>query len=311
MVAFNNSNLSGWLSRKYANQDLSTQGTVGLQKSQADLIRAQTAEEAANAAAQRAAQYGQAAAGQGQGALSMANAGQVPGLAQAEIQQRGAQAGLLGSEAGVQRSLLGPVSPGFLAGYERMSAPMVQTSPNFTPGPGQATSGGPMNTDKTGYAAGTSRVPGKGGPTEDNVSAHLSSGEAVLNKAAAEHLGRTTIDLLNAIGEQKMGLIDGGAETTKATPGGQGVAQDKGPDRAPGYARGTAKVAAKAPAKGKGPPSKGAPAKAGGKAAPPAQVSPQLLAALMQMGGGAPQPGGMPQPGVQQPMPMPMPMVGQ
>jgi hypothetical protein len=98
-----------------------------------------------------------------------------------------------------------------------------------------------------GYDTGTSMVPGKGSPTGDSVSANLSPGEAVLNVAAAEHLGRSTIDFLNAIGAQKMGL-DVGATADKSSPAkgsktdsGQKVSNQTGDT--PGYAFGTRNVA--------------------------------------------------------------------
>lgn len=57
------------------------------------------------------------------------------------------------------------------------------------------------------YKAGTAKVPGSGSGRVDTVPAKLAPGEAVLNKAAAETLGRGLIAALNAHGAQKMGLI--------------------------------------------------------------------------------------------------------
>lgn len=56
------------------------------------------------------------------------------------------------------------------------------------------------------YAQGTARVPGHGDGTVDTVDAKLAPGEAVLNKAAAEMLGRGLIDLLNKHGMLQMGM---------------------------------------------------------------------------------------------------------
>lgn len=81
------------------------------------------------------------------------------------------------------------------------------------------------------YSKGTSKVPGKGDGKTDTVAAKLAPGEAVLNKAAAEHLGRDTIDLLNAVGQAKMGL--GMTPTQKA----ETAASD-----APGFAAGTSSI---------------------------------------------------------------------
>jgi len=58
-----------------------------------------------------------------------------------------------------------------------------------------------------GYAKGVARVPGKGDGTKDTVKAKLAPGEAVLNKAAAEGMGRGLIAALNKMGAKKMGMI--------------------------------------------------------------------------------------------------------
>ena len=58
-----------------------------------------------------------------------------------------------------------------------------------------------------GYAKGTARVPGKGSPKVDSVKAKLAPGEAVLNKPAADGLGRGLIAALNKMGSQKLGLV--------------------------------------------------------------------------------------------------------
>ena len=58
-----------------------------------------------------------------------------------------------------------------------------------------------------GYKKGTAKVPGKGDGTQDTVPAKLAPGEAVLNKAAAEHMGRGLIEALNKLGSEKMGMV--------------------------------------------------------------------------------------------------------
>lgn len=58
-----------------------------------------------------------------------------------------------------------------------------------------------------GFAKGTARVPGKGDGTKDTVNAKLAPGEAVLNKPAAEGMGRGLIAALNKLGAQKMGMV--------------------------------------------------------------------------------------------------------
>ena len=57
------------------------------------------------------------------------------------------------------------------------------------------------------YKKGTARVPGKGDGTKDTVNAKLAPGEAVLNKPAAEHIGRGMIAALNAMGAHQMGMV--------------------------------------------------------------------------------------------------------
>lgn len=77
-------------------------------------------------------------------------------------------------------------------------SPSGQTFQDATP---------PEMRDRTrGYARGTARVPGKGDGTKDTVTANLAPGEAVLNKPAAEGMGRGLIAALNAVGAQKMGM---------------------------------------------------------------------------------------------------------
>ena len=100
------------------------------------------------------------------------------------------------------------------------------------------------------YSGGTSKVPGHGDGTVDKVPAMLAPGEAVLNKGAAEHVGRGLISHLNAIGAAKMGMT--------------------GPGEAGKLAKGTSKVAK-------------------GKASDTPSITPQMLQALMQQPQSAPQ----------------------
>lgn len=89
------------------------------------------------------------------------------------------------------------------------------------------------------YKHGKTKVPGHGPSDKDTVPSNLAPGEAVLNTEAADHLGRGTIQLLNAIGLAKRQLAGGG---------GVGAAQGQDPGMAagnqegspvPGYAQGT------------------------------------------------------------------------
>lgn len=60
----------------------------------------------------------------------------------------------------------------------------------------------------TSLKKGTEKVPGKGDGTKDTVPAKLAPGEAVLNKAAAEFMGRGLIKKLNEMGMHKMGMME-------------------------------------------------------------------------------------------------------
>lgn len=66
-----------------------------------------------------------------------------------------------------------------------------------------------------GHSTGTSRVPGGGSGAVDTVPAMLAPGEAVLNKGAAEHVGRGLIAKANKIGLAKMESAGTPAATTR------------------------------------------------------------------------------------------------
>ncbi len=94
------------------------------------------------------------------------------------------------------------VAPGSLsaqAGYNsiasphlRRGTPSVQPRPNYPFG--------------AGYLFGATAVPGQGSGTVDKVPAMLAPHEAVLNRAAADMLGRGLISALNARGVRQMGM---------------------------------------------------------------------------------------------------------
>jgi hypothetical protein len=140
------------------------------------------------------------------------------------------------------------------------------------------------------YSKGTARVPGKGSGTVDTVKAMLAPGEAVLNKGAAEHLGRPMIAALNAIGMVKADL--GGPPSDKDTEDDRAKPQKTSPppkstkdDRAH-FAKGTSKVAK-------------------GKPSDTKHVDPQALLKIAAMLGG---PSGRGMPTAQQPQPQPQQM---
>lgn len=194
-------------------------------------------------------------------------------------------------------------------GYDAANYPVPQQE-NY---PARGGQGGNSGGGKPrGYDTGTSQVPGKGSPKVDSVKAKLAPGEAVLNAAAADHLGRSTIDFLNAIGAAKMGL-NVPDTSDKSTPAkgskddsGQKVSNQTGDP--PGYARGTSKVAQKGPSqKSEGTKRKpgGSPSGAPGPTLPP----PGVMQALMSMSGVGNGGGGMPGPGGPSPLPMQLPQV--
>lgn len=121
-----------------------------------------------------------------------------------------------------------------------------------------------MDMDVAGMAAGGGTVPGGGDGTVDTVNAKLAGGEAVLNKAAADFLGRDLIDKVNQAGAIAMGLDQkpnqprmqpaDGAGTPATEPAQPG-------QQMPGMAAGAKKVPPqKAAAGGKEAPRKGPPA---------------------------------------------------
>lgn len=90
------------------------------------------------------------------------------------------------------------------------------------------------------FSKGTAKVPGHGDGTVDTVDAKLAPGEAVLNKAAAEMLGRGLIDLLNKHGMLQMGMPEPDADDMEE-PEEQGYAC--GTSNVRHYATGTGFVA--------------------------------------------------------------------
>lgn len=282
--------ISGLLARKYDILQQNADAQNRLSWAQSGLIGAQTQTEPMEAAARATAARGAGAAGFGQAALSQANALQVPGLAQSEIGERTAQAQDLAAHSWLQHiqgtgdpNLTGGANQRWFGddgyGYQPNSAqpgggyqvpgraqagsnnviggaqsPGYSTTTNGTsairsfdqpvPDQGQGT--------RFSFDTGTSQVPGDGSPKVDSVSAKLAPGEAVLNAAAAEHLGRSTIDFLNAIGAHKMGLTvgkDSGEAPDKSQPA-KGSKNDSGVEVSnqtgdpPGYAWGTPNVGA-------------------------------------------------------------------
>lgn len=240
--------IDGWLARKYNIQEQQANTAALEAQARVRQLDQQTKLAPGIAASQEAQAYGSAAASTGQGALARTTASTVPGTAASENLLRGSQAGLYGTQSRVGALPLGGANPLVVGSgvaragqgglnipsYASPGLPMMSTYMDDGSGGSPASSNGtgdlgaPKNFDMQGRlleSTGTSKVPGKGSGKVDTQKAMLAPGEAVLNKAAAEHLGRNTIDLLNAIGRQKMGVPDdpnsgdmsGGDQTAQGT----------------------------------------------------------------------------------------------
>ena len=184
-------------------------------------------------------------------------AGQVTPLARSEIGLRGAQGNYYGAETKNIMAQHDPANLDFgtlvhharsVLGYPDEPAPSAGTPLIGIAGPSQPASsplagpyasyrsildGGPMGAtpdeiqdqdqDAVGHASGTSKIPGEGSGKVDTVPAMLAPGEAVLNKGAAEHMGRGMIKQLNDLGLAKMGVAQdaksGSAKPPKGKPG--------------------------------------------------------------------------------------------
>lgn len=202
-----------------------------LKRAQAALTTSQAETNPQEAAAREAQGYGAASQGKGFGAYYSALAETQPSLAASEVGLRGAQGDEASATAAgtrAQTNFLGSgISPELLK--------LIQ---------GRLGQGG--------LSKGTSEVDGpapeKGAATTDTTPAMLTPGEAVLNVGAAEHLGRGTIDVLNAIGQLKMGSSGNATATkgpvTKADKAGAGgiPGYSDGYSDVPGYALGTPNV---------------------------------------------------------------------
>ncbi len=229
------------LSSYYAAMSQDKSAAAGLADAQERQTQAQTNEVAANATTARNATDTQTRL--------------AAPLAQSEIGLRNQQAGLAGSEAGVnvertqglkianKQSLLG-LNPldSFGMGYGvaldggLLTPGTMQTSRATSAGSSGATAVSPLPSVTTpsayppptyrtssvvgGFARGTSdvSVPQKPGKT-DTISAKLSPGESVLNRGATEHLGSGIIDHLNKLGMMRMAAQDEVAKHAAAIDG--------------------------------------------------------------------------------------------
>lgn len=188
------------------------------QQARAGMISAQAQQRNAETGASLAPV--QIADTQAQTALRQAQAAELPLEGAATRDLIGAQAGMQrASAAQTQRetSMMRPVTPNMLAAFSFLNrgnwlGPTDLTQGMLAPTPEPEDETGPTGPrvrrgTQLGFAMGTARVPGTGSPTKDTVPAKLAPGEAVLNKPAADILGRGLIAALNAKGAARMGLI--------------------------------------------------------------------------------------------------------
>lgn len=150
--------------------------------------------------------------------LTQARAAVLPRVTNADIAQTQAQTNLLdkqgdwyGREAAARVGLLGAQAANQTAGAGLYDAQAKDITAPLPGAIGDAATSAYANLRQrlglpAGYAKGTARVPGNGSGKTDTVPAKLAPGEAVLNKSAADTMGRGLIAALNAHGAAKMGL---------------------------------------------------------------------------------------------------------
>jgi hypothetical protein len=277
------------IDRKYDILQQQADAQTGLENAQASVLPG-------DAAARQALQRAQAF-------QTNQTAQQVAPLAQAQLQQTQAGIGETGARAGyygaLGRATLDPLSApsalelhSFATQYGYPSGRLnVQPGANggltgtqggeaaggLAPGAFSADNKLHLDGGEPGYSKGTAKVPGKPNGNKDTVKAKLAPGEAVLNKGAAEHMGRGLIGVLNAIGQHKMETQGEPGTTGSSFPQPNAGVQPMGSaNQAQAFAKGTPKVG-----KGKSAPN---------PAMPPAGL--QAIMAMMQNGGGMP--GAMP-----------------
>ena len=224
------------INRKYQILGQTAQSESDLRAAQAGQIRGATALAPGEAAAREAQAFGTAGAETGLGgyysALGGATTARVPsevGLAGAQSEQARAQA----AESTARTSAI----PG-ITDWLKGTSIDNNSGGNFA-----------MGTDRVNAMNGKTSVPGKMPPQGQNTDvtpANLTPGEAVLNRGAAEHLGRDVIDVLNAIGNIKMqgdkGAVSTPGPVTKAPTDSENGVKGYCMGGVPGYAQGTGDV---------------------------------------------------------------------
>lgn len=237
---------SGLLNRKYDIMQQNSDAQDRLSWANTGAINQQTQLAPAEAAAKNFATRASGTQVLASGRLADTTSRLAPGIASSEDTLRQGQAGAARAQGNYLNT-----NAQFAPAQHAMDW-MKTIHDISSPNPGTV----PGMEDPSSFATGTDMVDGPGTATSDSVPAKLSKGEAVLNAAAAEHLGRSTIDFLNAIGAHKMGLnvgTGGGEAPDKSQPakgnskGGPPVNNQTGEPA--GYAMGTDNVG--------GPPSPG------------------------------------------------------
>lgn len=222
---------SDWMAQKYNNLEMTARANANLTNTQAGLMPGQVASENALRGAQTFStnESAKTIAPLAQSTMAKTSADIWEG------QQRGSLYGaqatnqslmngaigddvagwlhgqMMGNRGGLPSGLFNPTPrpdggvtvPAFAKGTAMVPAP----SANFMAA--QGTPAGGKGLKMFVAAGGRTRVPGQGSGKVDTVPAMLAPGEAVLNKGAAEHVGRGKIVKLNKIGLKKMGVPAG------------------------------------------------------------------------------------------------------
>ena len=229
---------SDLINRKYQIEQQRASSEANLQSAQAAQARSVTATNPAEAAAREAQAYGTAGAEHGLGGYYSALGGATTARVPSEIGLAGAQAG----EAAARTSSIPGLNLPNLLG--------VGGIPSASGGPSSPLSINPedhaMGTSRINAMNGKTSVPGQMPPKGQNTDvtpANLTPGEAVLNRGAAEHLGRDVIDVLNAIGNIKMhgdqGATQGAGPATQAPTDSENGVKGYCMGGVPGYASGS------------------------------------------------------------------------
>ncbi len=231
------------INRKYQIQQQTATSEANLRSAQAEQARGATALAPGEAAAREAQAYGTAGAETGLGGYYSALGGAATSRVPSEIGLAGAQAAQARGQAGESAARIAPITglPNLLGAGGIPTASGGSTSPLSINPEDHA-----MGTSRINAMNGKTNVPGKMPPQGQNTDvtpANLTPGEAVLNRGAAEHLGRDVIDVLNAIGNIKMqgdnGAVSTNGPVTKAPTDSENGVKGYCMGGVPGYASGS------------------------------------------------------------------------